>query len=88
MVDLPLEPIYEETIVDSFAQSEIERNDCNAQEKMNWQNKCQMQIEVGIMYGGGGILATRGPKKSFSTLLEHLCRNTKDPGLQKITHNN
>ena len=50
MVDLPLEPIYEETIVGSAAQSERERNARNAQQKMNWQNKCQRLIEVGIMF--------------------------------------
>ena len=51
MVDLPLEPIYEETIVGSSAQLERERNARNAQQKMNWQNKCQRLIEVGIMCG-------------------------------------
>ena len=51
MVDLPLEPIYEETIVGSSAQLERERNSRNAQQKMNWQNKCQRLIEVGIMCG-------------------------------------
>ena len=33
------------------AQSERERNARNAQQKMNWQNKCQRLIEVGIMCG-------------------------------------
>ena len=51
MVELPLEPIYEETIVGASAQSERERNARNAQKKMNWQNKCQRLIEVGIMCG-------------------------------------
>ena len=53
MVELPLEPIYEETKVGASAQSERERerNARNAQEKMNWQNKCQRLIEVGIMCG-------------------------------------
>ena len=51
MVDIPLEPIYEETIVGSSAQSERERNVRNAQQKMNWQNKCQRLIEIGIMCG-------------------------------------
>ena len=46
MVDLPLEPMYEETIVVSSAQSERERNARNAQQKMNWQNKCQRLIEA------------------------------------------
>ena len=38
MVELPLEPIYEETIVGASAQSERERerNARNAQQNMNW----------------------------------------------------
>ena len=51
MVELPLEPIYEETTVGASAQSERERNARNAQQKMNWQNKCQRLIEVGIICG-------------------------------------
>ena len=51
MVDLPLEPIYEETIVGASAQSEKERNVRNTHQKMNWQNKCQRLIEVVIMCG-------------------------------------
>ena len=51
MVELPLEPIYEQTIVGASAQSERERNARNAQQKMNWQNKCQRLIEIGIMCG-------------------------------------
>ena len=53
MVELPLEPIYEVTIVGASAQSERERerNARNAQQKMNWQNKCQRLIEVGMMCG-------------------------------------
>ena len=35
MVELPLELIYEETIVGASAQSERERNALNAQQKMN-----------------------------------------------------
>ena len=49
MVELPLEPLYEETKVGAAAQSERERNARNAQQKMNWQNECQQLIEVGIM---------------------------------------
>ena len=49
MVDLPLEPIYVEIIMGSPAQSERERNARIAQQKMNWQNKCQQLIKVGIM---------------------------------------
>ena len=51
MVDLPLEPVYEETKVVSSAQSERERNARNAQQKFNWQNRCQRLIEIGIMFG-------------------------------------
>ena len=51
MVDLPVEPIYEEIIVGSSAQSERERNARNAQKKTNWQNKCQRLIEIDIMCG-------------------------------------
>ena len=45
----PLESIYDETIIRPSAQSELERNVQNAQQKMNWQNKYQGFIEVGIM---------------------------------------
>ena len=57
MVEFPLEPISEETIVGASAQSESERerererNARNAKQKLNWQNKCQRLIEVGIMCG-------------------------------------
>ena len=51
MVELSLEPIYEETIVGASAQSERGRNARNAQQKMNWQNKCQRLVEVGFMSG-------------------------------------
>ena len=37
MVNLPLEPIYKETIVGSSAQSERERTARNTQQKMNCQ---------------------------------------------------
>ena len=46
MLELPLEPIYEETIAGASAQSERERNARNAQQNMNWQNKCQRLTEV------------------------------------------
>ena len=46
MVELPLEPIYEKTIVGASAQSEREER---SQQKMNWQNKCQRLIGVGRM---------------------------------------
>ena len=50
VVDLPLEPIYEETMIGSSAQSEGERNARYAQQKM-WQNKCHRLIGIGIMCG-------------------------------------
>ena len=50
-VQLPLEPIYENTITGSSAQSESERLARNAQLKMNWENCCQKQMEIGIMCG-------------------------------------
>ena len=51
MVELPLEAIYKEIIVGSSAPSQRERNSRYAQQKLNWQNKCQRLIEVGIMCG-------------------------------------
>ena len=50
MVDLPLEPNYEDTNVGSSAQSERERNTRNAQQ-MNWQKKLQRLIEISIISG-------------------------------------
>ena len=50
-VQLPLEPIYEDTITGSSAQSERERLSRNAQSKMNWENRCQRQLEIGVMCG-------------------------------------
>ena len=50
-VQLPLEPIYENTITGSSAQSERERLARNAQLKMNWENRCEKQMEIGIMCG-------------------------------------
>ena len=50
-VQLPLEPIYEDTITGSSAQSERERLARNAQSKMNWENRCQRQLEIGVMCG-------------------------------------
>ena len=51
MVELPLKTFYKETIVGLAAQSERENNARNAQQNMNWQNKCQRLIEFGIMCG-------------------------------------
>ena len=50
-VQLPLEPIYEDTITGSSAQSERGRLARNAQSKMNWENQCQRQLEIGVMCG-------------------------------------
>ena len=50
-VQLPLEPIYENTITGSPAQSERERLARNTQLKTNWENRCQKQMEIGIMCG-------------------------------------
>ena len=50
-VQLPLEPIYENTKTESSAQSERERLARNAQLKMNWENRCQKQREIVIMWG-------------------------------------
>ena len=50
-VQLPLEPVYDNTITGSSAQSERERLVRNAQLKMNWENRCQKQTEIGIMCG-------------------------------------
>ena len=50
-VQLPLEPIYENTITGSSAPSERERLARNEQLKMNWENPCQKQMEIEIMCG-------------------------------------
>ena len=60
-LQLPLEPIYESTITGSSAQSERERLARNAQLKMNWENHCQKQMEIGIM-GGDKPWAQAGRK--------------------------
>ena len=52
MLDLQLEPIYEEqSLIHLLNQKEREKNACNAQQKMNWQNNCQRLIEIGKMCG-------------------------------------
>ena len=48
-VQLPSEPIYENTLTGSSAQSERERLARNAQLKMKWENRCQKQMEIGNM---------------------------------------
>ena len=50
-VQRSLEPIYKNTIPISAAQSERERLARNAQLKMNWENCCQRQIKIGVMWG-------------------------------------
>ena len=63
-VQLPLESIYEDTITGSSAQSERERLARNAQSKMNWENRCQRQLEIGIMCGD----------KPWDRPIERLCQ--------------
>ena len=76
MVELPLEPIYKETIVGASAQSERERNARNSQLKMNWPNKCQRLIEVGIMCGDKPwSLADRKTVEHFYGKLKELAEN-------------
>ena len=50
-VQLTLESIYENTITGSSAQSELKRLARNAQLKMNWENRCQKQMGIGIICG-------------------------------------
>ena len=50
-VQLTLEPIYENTITGSSAQSERKRLARNAQLKINWEYSFQKQLEIGIMCG-------------------------------------
>ena len=50
-VQHPLEPIYESRKAGSSAQSERERLARNALLKMNWENRCHKQMEIGIMCG-------------------------------------
>ena len=50
-IQLPLEPVYENTISGSSAQSEQEPLARNAQLKMSSENRCQKQIEIGVMFG-------------------------------------
>ena len=51
MVDFPLEPIYDETIVGASAQSERERNARNRATKNELAKQVPRLIEVGIMCG-------------------------------------
>ena len=60
-VQLPLEPIYKNAITGSSAQSERERLAINAQLKMTWENRCQKQMDIGIMCGDKPW-AQAGPK--------------------------
>ena len=50
-VQFPLEPIYQSKITGSSALSQQERSARNAQLKKNWENRCQKQMEIGIMCG-------------------------------------
>ena len=50
-VQLLSEPIYENTITGSSSQSERERLARNAQLKMNSENRCQKEMEIGVMCG-------------------------------------
>ena len=65
-VQLPLEPIYESTITGSPAQSEWERLARIAQLKINWENQCQKQMEIGIMCGNTPW--TQADRKTVSML--------------------
>ena len=49
---LDYQPIYESTITGSSVQSERERLGRKAKLKMNWDDQCQKQMEIGIMCGG------------------------------------
>ena len=51
IVKLPLEPNYERAITGSSAESDREHLSRNAQLKMNWENRCQRQIEEAVMCG-------------------------------------
>ena len=68
MAHLLLETIYKETIIGSSALSERERNDQNAQQKMNWQNNCQRLMEIGIMSGDVRTRWQLATRKIFSLL--------------------
>ena len=50
-VTLPLEPIYEDDIENSTAQSERDRRTRNEQLKNSWLNRCQKLELVGILCG-------------------------------------
>ena len=43
---ISLEPIYKSTLTGYSAQSEQEVLARNAQLKMNWENRCQKQMEI------------------------------------------
>ena len=65
-VQIPLELIYENTITGSLVQSERERLARNAQLKMNWENRCQKQREIGIVCGDKSW--TQADRKTVSML--------------------
>ena len=63
-VQLPLQPIFENTIQGLSAQSERERLARNAQLNMIWENRCQWQLENEIMWGEK--LWKQGKRKTIS----------------------
>ena len=69
-VQFPLELIYESTItgfsITITAQSERESLAKNAQLKINWENRCQKQMEIGIMCGDKSW--TQADRKTASML--------------------
>ena len=76
-VQLPVEPIYENTITGSSAQSERERLARNAQLKMNRENRCQKQIELVIMRGDKPW-AQADPKNSINAISQFGHRGKAD----------
>ena len=50
-VQILLEPIYKVTVQESSAYSECERLARTVQSRTNWETRCQLQLEIGIMCG-------------------------------------
>ena len=69
-VQLPLEPIYENKITGSSAQSERQRLARNAQLKRNWENRCQKQLKIRIKCGDKPW--TQADRKTVSMLYSSL----------------
>ena len=76
MVDLPLQSIYEETIIGSSAQSERERNARNAQQKMAKQVPTSNRNCHKVWRQA---LASCGLKNSVPALPQHRSGRTSDP---------